>query len=179
MLQGGRGDILQKLSSCNATKTTLHPLLSRRATRILCVRTLACKHGFAGSRHGRVRHGGGFHLLLHIHIAAVGPLYSAVVYDLPLVKAHACEVSTGFQVPASLSLRTLSRACIGSRSLCPHACSHALACSLFLQWAKACEPARRDDRRRPRRGVWRAARGHACTFWGTKSSFMMGSSALR
>ena len=47
---------------------------------------LACKHGLAGSRHRNVRHGGGFHLLLHIHVAAVGPLHSAVVNDLPFIE---------------------------------------------------------------------------------------------
>jgi hypothetical protein len=41
-----------------------------------------CKHGRAGAGHGNVRHGSGFHLRLHVHVAAVGPLDAAVVDHL-------------------------------------------------------------------------------------------------
>ena len=44
--------------------------------------TALCEYWLACSGHGDVGHGGGFHLLFHIHVAAVGPLYPAVVDDL-------------------------------------------------------------------------------------------------
>ena len=50
-----------------------------------------CENMFAHSGHRHVRHGGGLHFLLHVHVAAVSPLYSTVVNNLHL-RIRPCDL---------------------------------------------------------------------------------------